>query len=263
MYFYIYDSFLVDKKQSKVVSKIETKLASLDIAGKKYQLTILRSVREIINQILQKKESPTIIIVGEDKTFYQAAIEVAGTSAVLGYIPIEQDSLTADILGIPNNEYACDVISSRRVQKVSLGKINDQKFFSSIEFDPSKVKLIANDSYQIVPKRIKTVKIVNLDFLQFSENQNSNTIKTASNPKDNYLEVLMGFPGKKLWPFVKKEKKDSLFFVKKLKIKTKKQNQEILIKADKKDEVIKIKDSAIVTLDSKRINLIVGKDRLI
>ena len=55
MYFYIYDSFLVDKKRTKLVSKIETRLASLDIAGKKHQLSILRSVEEITKRILQKE----------------------------------------------------------------------------------------------------------------------------------------------------------------------------------------------------------------
>lgn len=261
MYFYIYDSFLVEKKQSKFVSKIETRLASLDIAGKKHQLSILRSVKDMVGRILQK-ESPTIIIIGKDKTLCEAGLSVAGTNAVLGFIPTESDSSIADLLGIPVNEYACDVVSSRRIQKISLGKINNQNFFSSLEFDANKVILIADDKYEIIPKKIKTVKVVNLDFLRFQKKQGVNVFQKVSNPKDNYLEVLMGRPEKKIWPFNRKEEQDSLFFVKKLRVMPRKSEHEILIKADK-DKIIKTKTPVMIELDNKRINVIVGKDRLI
>jgi len=89
MYFYIYDSFLKEKKYAKVVSKIETRLASLGIAGKKHQLSILRSVDEMVKEIL-KKESPTIIVIGSDQTFCQAALPMANTNAVLGLFLLNQ-----------------------------------------------------------------------------------------------------------------------------------------------------------------------------
>ncbi len=261
MYFYIYDSCLTEKKQAKVVSKIETRLASLDIAGKKYSLTILRSVKEIIERILQK-EAPTIVIFGKDKTFCEASLSMAGTEAVLGFIPIESNSTIADLLGIPINEYAGDVISSRLIQKISLGKINNENFFSSLEFEANKFTLTVDNQYRIIPKRIKTIKVINLDFLQFQKKSEIDSIKKASNPRDDYLEVLMGRSEKKWWIFGQKEKKDSLFYVQKLKIKPKKSGQEVSIKADQ-DRIIKIKESSVIELDKKRINLIVGKDRLI
>lgn len=261
MYFYIYDSCLTEKKQSKIVSKVETRLASLDIAGKKYSLTILRSVREIIERILQKEDS-TIVIFGKDKTFYEASLSVAGTESVLGFIPVESNSTVADLLGIPINEYAGDIISSRLIQKISLGKINNENFFSSLEFDANKFILMADNRYKIIPKKIKTIKIINLDFIQFQKKQETDSVKTASTPRDDYLEVLMGTPEKKWWAFKQKEKKDSLFYVQKLKIKPKKSGQEVSIRADQ-DRIIKIKESSIIELDKRRINLIVGKDRLI
>ncbi len=260
MYFYIYDSFLTEKKYSKIVSRIETRLASLDISGKKYQLSILKSVEETIKGILNK-ESSTIVVVGGDKTFCQAALSIAGSGGVLGFIPVQENSSLANILGLPVNEYACDVISARRMEQVSLGKINDQCFFSSIEFNPHKTILTVDNKYQIIPRRTKIVKIINLDLLQFGSWSDEPDIRRlASNPKDDYLEVLMGSPGKNYLLFKKKEKKDSLFFVKNLKIRAKKDDQEILIKVD---QIKIVKAPAMIGVAKEKIKIIVGRDRLI
>ncbi|MDD4996188.1 MAG: hypothetical protein PHW15_01805 [Patescibacteria group bacterium] len=260
MYFYIYDSFLAEKKYLRILSKIETRLASLDIAGKKYQLSILRSVKEIVDEILTK-ESPTIIVVGGDQTFYQAALAAAGTSAVLGFIPTEQDSLVAGILGLPINECSCDIISARRIEEINTGRINNERFFSSIIFEANKTTIKADEKYEIVPQKIKLIKVINLDMLCFDKIfSEPDWPRLASNPKDNQLEVLMGTPERKLLFFKKKEKRDSLFFVKKLEIKSKKHDQEILIKVDRHRTV---KTPAVVKTAKEKINLIVGKDRIV
>ena len=260
MYFYIYDSFLVEKKYARTVSKIETRLASLGIAGKKHQLSILRSITEMVNGIL-RKDSPTIIVIGSDQTFCQTALPMAGSQAVLGFIPTDPNSLIANILGLPVNEYACDVISARRIELVNFGKINGQHFFSSLEFDAGKIILTADNKYQIVPQKIKKVKVINLDLLQFQQaSQELDWQRLASNPKDNYLEVLMGTPGKNFWLLRRKERRDSLFFVKKLRIKAKKPKQEILIKVDQNKVV---KTPALVEIAKENLKVIVGKDRLI
>lgn len=260
MYFYIYDSFLVGKKYVRIISRIETRLASLDIAGKKSQLSILKSVNEIVENILEE-ESPTIVVIGSDQTFCQTAIPMAGREATLGFIPTENDSLMARILGLPVNEYACDVISARRIEQFSFGKVNGQYFFSSLEFDANKVNLLADSKYQIIPKRVKKIKVINLDLLYF-ENLSAEPVfsKMASNPKDEYLEVLIGVPGRRYWFLKKKEKLDSLFFVKELKITSKNPKDEVLIRVDKNKIV---KTPALVELAKEELKIIVGKDRLI
>ena len=260
MYFYIYDSFLTEKKYIRVVSKIETRLASLGIAGKKHQLSILRSVNEMVEGML-KKEFPTIVVIGSDQTFCRAALPMANTNAVLGFIPTQADSLMANLLGLPVNEYACDVISARRVERISFGKINGQRFFSSLEFNANKTKLTVDNKYRIIPKKVKRVKVINLGLLQFQKtSQEPDWQRLASNPKDEYLEVLMGTPGKKFWFLKTKEKKDSLFFVKKLKVKSEKPNQEVLIKVDQ-DKIVKT--PALIESTKENLKIIVGKDRLI
>lgn len=260
MYFYIYDSFLTEKKYVKTISKIETRLASLDIAGKKHQLSILRSVKEIVDDILTK-ELPTIVIIGGDQTFCQAALAVAGTSAILGFIPTEQDSLMAGILGLPVNEYACDVISARRIEEINTGKINNERFFSSVMFDANKITLRADEKYEIVPQKVKLVKVINLDMLCFDRIfSEPDWLRLASNPKDNHLEILMGTPEKKFLFLKRKEKRDSLFFAKRLEVRSKKSDQEILLKVDRSRIV---KTPAMIKTAKEKINLIVGKDRIV
>jgi len=261
MYFYIYDSLLVKKKYDKTVSRIEIRLASLDIAGRKHKLSVLRSVREVTRKIFEQDVSPTVVVVGGDKIFYDTVLALAGTEATVGFIPVKSDSLVADILGIPINEYACDVISARRIEYINLGKINNQYFFSSIEFEPKQSPILVDGKYQIIPRKIKLVKVVNLDFLRFQRGiKGGAEKKIVSNPKDNYLEVLMGTPQRKLLFLGQKEKMDSLFFVQKLSIDSKNPKNEILIKVDYKNIV---KAPALIEVARENLRIIVGKDRLI
>lgn len=244
-----------------MLSKIETRLASLDIAGRKHKLSILKSVSEITHKILEQDSSPTIVVIGSDETLCATALPVAGTEATIGFIPTENDSLIANILGLPVNEYACDVVSARRIEYVNLGKINNQYFFSSVEFEPKQSLILADKKYQIIPKKIKSVKVINLDFLRFQRGiDESAEGKMVSNPKDDYLEVLMGTPQQKLFFFKQKEKRDSLFFVKKLSIDPKNPRNEVLIKVDQKNI---IKAPALIEVAKERLKIIVGKDRLI
>lgn len=261
MYFYIYDSFLVEKKYTRIVSKIETRLASLGIAGKKHRLSILKSTKEMVENIL-KKNSPTIVVIGSDQTLCQAAIPMAGTEATLGFVPTETNSLMANILGLPVNEYACDIISARRIERITFGDVNGQYFFSSLEFDARKTILGVDGKYQIIPKKVKKVKVINLDLLQFEQlSEDEDFQRTASNPKDDYLEILMGTPGKKIWFLKRKESLDSLFFIKRLSIKPKNSKEEVKIKVDQGNKFVKA--PANVELAKERLKIIVGKDRLI
>ncbi|MCF7906698.1 hypothetical protein K9K85_00205 [Patescibacteria group bacterium] len=263
MYFYIYDSFLVKKKYAKTLSKIETRLASLDISGHKHSLSILKSVDEIIRKILERDSSPTIVVVGGDETLCQSAPSLVGTEATLGFIPTEKDSLLAEILGLPVNEYACDVVSARRIENINLGKINSQYFFSSLEFDPRQSLIMVDKKYQIIPRGVKKAKIINLGFLSFQKGVyrgRAEETRLVSKPQDNYLELLMGTSQQKVLFWKQKEKKDSLFFIKKMNIDPREEKRELLIRVDQRDVV---KAPALVEIAKEKLRIIVGKDRLI
>jgi len=262
MYFYIYDSFLIDKKYTKSLNQLETRVSDLGISGKISRLTILKNATELIQDFL-KNPSPTIVVVGSDKLFYEAAIAMAGSEGVLGFIPLEPSSCLAPLLGLPANEFGADVISARLIERIRFGKINEKLFCSSIYFPASKTIITCEGAYQIRPRRIKSIKIVNLDLLKFDKPEESPDIKRiASNPKDDFLEVLMGAPARSWWPFKKKEVRDSLFFAKRIKIESKKPGLEIPMTIDK-ERVQLIKVPAALRVAEESLKIIVGKGRLI
>lgn len=257
MYLYFYDSFLVEAKYRKLIDKIETRLTDLGISGKLVRLTILKNAQEIIQDNL-KKGIKTVVAIGSDSLLRQSAIALAGTDAVLGFIPVGQ-SILAQILGIPNNEYACDVVSARLIQKIDLGKINNQYFLSSVIIPKQKAELRCDDSYQIKSVSAQGIKIINLDLRSFDSNKNITELK-ASKPDDGFLEILVGGKTRITLPFFKKVKEnDSLFYVKKVEISSPKDKEIDLVVDQEKI----LKTPATVTVIPNHLKIIVGRDRMI
>jgi diacylglycerol kinase family enzyme len=259
MYLYLYDSFLVEPKYRKLINQIETKLTDLGIGGKAVRLTILKNASEVIKDNL-KYDIKTVVAIGSDHLFIESAIALAKTEVILGFIPVGQSSL-AEILGIPPEDFACDIISARRIEKIDLGKINNQYFLTSVQIYNSNIYLQCDESYKISPLSVKTTKIVNLDFLNFSLSKSKvNFQKESSNPKDGLLEILLVKKPKIKLPFFKKvEENDSLFYVRKVNIEANKE-KEISIIVD--NEKI-LKTPVSIEIVPKCLKIIVGRDRLI
>jgi len=260
MFFYIYDSFLAEKKYEKQLDKIESRLTDLGIAGKIIRLSILKNIEEIIKDI-PEKDSPTIVIVGKDETFYQAGKALVGRRTPLGFIPIKKNSSVAKLLGLPTNEFSCDVLSARLIETIDLGKINNEIFFSFIDLPAQEALLACDHQYLIKTSRLRRARIINLGLLRLSSlAQEATVTKLAANPRDGYLEILIGNPGKKILLFAKKEKLDSLFFAKEITITSKKRNRKFPIIIDGGKT---ISSPADVGLATKKIRLVVGRNRLI
>lgn len=256
MYLYLYDSILVDPKYKKNLDLIENRLTDLGINGKFVRLTILENASQIVKENLKNEDISTIVAIGRDKLLFQAGRAMASSNKVLGFIPIEA-SRYSEILGIPPNEFACDVLSARLIKKIDLGKINNQVFFSSIEIKKGDVKINCNNLYQIIPQVLAKIKVVNFDFLTFSQE-----IKEAkiSIPNDGWLEILLGEETKKWFSFFRKDQeKNSIFYGKKIEIFSKKEEEEIEITIDQ--EKI-IKTPVEIEVLPKALKVIVGKNRL-
>jgi diacylglycerol kinase family enzyme len=255
MYLYLYDSFLIEPKYKKIINSIETKLIDLGISGRVVRLTILKNVNEIIKDHL-KKGIQTVVVIGSEKLFKEAAISLVNTDVVLGFIPVIYSKI-AEILNIPYNDLACEVISARRIEKIDMGKIDDYYFLTSIEIeDLTDLYLECDELYQIFPISIKSLKIINLDQLNFSS---GSLLKSVSNPKDGLLEIVFFKKQKLIFPFLKKteEKKDSLFYIKKALIKGKK--TELTLSIDKEKN---IKTPTLIEVVPSCLKIIVGKRKM-
>ena len=136
MYFYLYDAFLRDKKYERTLAKIEGRLLELNILGKSEKLTLLKSMRDVVKNAI-KRGAETIVVVGDDQTVSKIMTYVADEDIILGIIPIGHNTQLASSLGIPQGIAACDILSSRIVERIDLGKANDAFFVSYLELSPS------------------------------------------------------------------------------------------------------------------------------
>jgi len=187
MYLYIYDSFLNNKKYFNLLNKIEGRLADLEIKGKVCKLSILKNMKEVIEEGIEQGIK-TIVAVGDDQTFSKIVNIVADLDITLGYIPINEKSKISQILGIPPAEQACEVLAQRLVKKLDLGKINKQYFIDSATItDPDVV--LEFDKYKISPiTKNSLISICNLGFLTDNQTVYKNNI---SNPTDGLLEAVV------------------------------------------------------------------------
>lgn len=256
MYFYLYDSFLSHKKYATVLTKIENRLIDLGINGKIEKMSILKSLKEVIENNI-KSGIDTVIAVGNDKTFAKVVPLVAGKNGVtLGFIPIGE-SLIARVLGLPRGEKACDVLSARLIEKIDLGKVNNHYFFSTLEISQAKPLVLEdnNGHFRITSlNQGNHFKICNLSILAWEKQPN---LKGLSDPRDGLLEAIFTPAQKNIFGQTKLDfNKISVFPIKKIKIKS--SEDSIPIIAD--GETI-VKTPVTVQVMPRKLKLIVSKGR--
>lgn len=245
MYYYLYDSFLSQKKYYQILAKIETRLTDLGINGKINHLSFLKNIQQVLSEEV-KRGIKNIIAVGNDKTFSQVINLAADLNVTIGFIPIGENNTIAKLLGIPEGEKACDVLSSRIVEKIDLGKINNYYFLTSVEMIGQNISLELDDSCLInLEGQNSVVNISNLNHVY----------QTDCRPNDDYLNVFIETREKKLF---KSDKKTlSQLAGKKIKI-TSKKTLPILLSDEKRI----IKTPALAIILPKKIKVIMGKNRI-
>ncbi len=260
MYYYLYDSFLVDKKYRKLIANIETRLSELEISGKIIRLSLLKSVREAVEDI-SKEHNPTIVIIGKDETFSEAVCaNWKDKSPLFGFIPVDSHSELSSILDLPLGMDSCDVISQRRILEMDLGKINNHSFFTYLEFPANQVFLFSKQGWKIDPSCCWKVRIVNLGFRQDLGLRGEIKDSLVSRPSDGYLELITLKRKKKYWLLNKGTIMDSLFFVRNLRIEPVKQKKDMVVQLNGRRT---IKAPFDIRLSSRKVRVIVGRERLI
>lgn len=250
MYLYIYDSFLNQKKYFNLLNRIENRLADLEIKGKICRLNILKNMKEVIEDGI-KQGVNTIVAVGDDLTFSKIVNIIAELNVTLGIIPVTKSKI-AEILGVPLGEKACDVLAQRLIQKLDLGKINQQYFIDSATINDPDV-VLNFEKFQISPvAKNALVSICNLGFLTTNQ---SIYKQRLSIPTDGLLEAVIA-PIKSGF-LIKKIDRQSIFPFKKIIIGSKAEPVTITI-----DQQAVFKTPVEVTIAPKKLKVIVGNKRL-
>lgn len=249
-FFYLYDSFLQDRAYATALIKLETTLADLGIQGRIGRLTLLKSVRDIVEAAV-RDGADTIVAVGNDITMSQVAgILSKHPKVTLGFIPLgaEQQTL-AGLLGIPIGTLACHVLSSRLTTRTNLGKIGNTFFLRSVT-TTGKLSLECDKHYSLVLSEPHEVRICNLDWWYNNEGFTPPTTKT--------LELVLRPAMKKSGIFGRKIATGPLTHVPIRELRLTGIGEELALVVD---EYRTLKTPATLTLVPQALKLIVGKKR--
>lgn len=185
MYVYIYDTFVSEQKLQGAIARVETRLTDLGIAGKICRLSVLTSVDELVNDAI-KNGAETIVAVGNDETVSKIISLVAGNAVSLGIIPLGKPNRLAKLLGIPEGEKACDILSARVIERIDLGKVNDQYFLTHLEI-PSGT-LVINNQYSV--KALSSSQNVTIYNFGAAVSEDGKSVPKCD-PRDGILEAIV------------------------------------------------------------------------
>ena len=195
MYYYLYDSFLQDKKYSRLLGDIEARLIDLSIQGRSTKLNILNDIKELISDAV-KQGAETVVVLGDDRTISKAISAVMHLDVTLGIIPIGDNNFLADYLGIPQGLQACEVLSKRVKEEIDIAKVGANYFAFYLKALSSDIKIISDDSsYSITPMSSDlSVYVCNFrpDEIELADTAHKNFFI----PHDGRLELVIKSAGK-------------------------------------------------------------------
>lgn len=247
MYIYIYDSFINEGKNQKIIAGIETRVTDLGLNGKIYRLGVIKSITNLLEDEI-KRGAKTIIGVGNDFLFSQiinSIIKIGDNNnqmPIIGFIPVGKNNNIAKYFGI-KLENAHAVISARRIKQYSLGKINNNYFLSSVKISTANTAIRVDNSYDINFNKKNDVYIINLPLTEEFQRENTPLDKLKLYTKEN---------GKSF--FSKTTPNESFIPFQNLKILD--QNTSVLV-----DENYYIKAPLEICASEKKINIIISKDK--
>jgi len=245
MYYYLYDSYLTDKKYIATLAKTESKLTDMGINGKINRLSFLKNIPQILKEEVNQGVK-TIVVVGNDRTFNQIINIAIDLNVTFGYIPIGQPDNIAKILGLPQGEEACHVLSSRIINKIDVVEVNENNYFlTSLELRGDHTAINCDNSYFIDLERKN-------NFITISNLAAKNKLTGRTN--QGQLTLIIRSRQKKLF---RTKENLSIFKCQKIKITSPQPVPALII-----DEKKIIKTPLEIKILSEKIKVIVGKKRL-
>ena len=190
-------------KFEKLQTELSGLLAEFKVAGEISRVTPLRGVQELVDMASQRG-AKTLVACGNDDTFNQMLAALKGRDFTLGFIPFDENSVLAKILGIENVFAGVKTVAGRRVEKIDLAKIADNYFISFLEFGVmshrlkeaglwQSLKLLSSEAkaFSIRIDDSYSVNINGLGGLVANIRAKSNQSEKIANPTDGSLDLLI------------------------------------------------------------------------
>lgn len=204
MYYYIFDQGNLPVEKFEQLQTLTTGLiAEFKIAGETGRVTPLRSISDLVETASQRG-AKTLVACGSDDTFNLILAALKGRDFVLGFIPFDEESYLAKILGIDSIFAAVKIIAARRLLKIDLAKIAGSYFISFLEFGVMSQQLKTVGFFaslkmlSVVPEkvliRIDNSYNLNLEALGGLVVNTRSTFcqsKHIANPTDSQLDLLI------------------------------------------------------------------------
>lgn len=241
MHVYIYDAALASQKFHQLLASLETRLTDLGLSGKIVRLNPMHNLRKALQD--EAKADRTLIFVGSDKLFTEGLSALNGKEVTIGYLPVFPKQPIAASLGIPCNNEACDVLAARRLERLDVGLANDHAFIGELEIESNHCLVDINNEIHIEVPTLSLLRIINLPL-------NTSAISDIS-PQDGLLDLS-----------ITTKEKNGLF--KSSMGLSQFRSVRFTLNSDSfavLDKQISIQCPIELTLASRPVNIIVGKDR--
>lgn len=204
MHYYIVDQNTQPvEKFEKLQTELSGLLAEFKISGETARVTPLRTVQDLVDTASQRG-AKTLVACGSDDTFNQMLAALKGRDFTLGFIPFDEKSHLAKILGIENVFVGAKTIAARRIEKIDLAKIAGNYFISYLEFGVmsqnikaasmwQNLKLLSSESkaFTIRVDDSYTVTINGMGGLVANIRSSSAKNEKIANPTDGHLDLLI------------------------------------------------------------------------
>jgi diacylglycerol kinase family enzyme len=178
-------------------------MAEFKIAGEAGRVTPLRSIADLVDTASQRG-AKTLVACGSDDTFNLMLAALKGRDFVLGFIPFDQNSYLAKILGIDSIHTGVKTIAGRRLERLDLARIAGNFFLSYLEFGVMSQELkstgilsglrmlsVETKNIQIRIDDSYTLNLQALGGLAVNTRSTSSKTKSLANPTDSSLDLLI------------------------------------------------------------------------
>jgi hypothetical protein len=256
VYFYIYDSFVAERRHDRALANVETRLTDLGITGRIGRLNPFTNAKGLIRDEI-KRGVKTVVAVGNDETVSQVVAGIGTADVTLGIIPLGEPNGIAESLGIPYGVDACDVLSKRVTQMIDLGLINGQHFLWQVFVPPGRVTLEGDGGYRVSPKANDCEIVVsNLRSADMNVSGAAAGINPGD-PQDGLIDLLISPRRGGLFYGPKgKEAESTLIRLKKVRVMS---DDIFTVLVDNRRLDIK---EALIEIDPRRLKVISGRERL-
>lgn len=250
-YYFLFDTFTQESKYAAMITRIEGRIHTLGLVGRSERFTMLKNIREMVRGAISRG-AETIVVVGNDQSVSRVIPFLGDEDVTLALIPLGAPNRIAQILGVPEGDAACDVLSRRITKKVDLGKVNDQYFLFSLDAPEAPVTIECDGAYRVSTTAAgRSLSICNLgNLIEFDQHRGSH-----SNPEDGRLEAVVTAHERGM--FRKGFSTESVFPIRRAVITCPSESVPLVI-----DGQTIVKTPATVEVVPHKLKLIVGKDRL-